>query len=390
MEIICPHCNTIYAVRENRNLFGKRRSAVCKRCGHKISIERPDRINMNEANGVQEDLLPGASPRVPFEGIPVSTRGSVTAWLYEEYPELQRAGLEKLDLSSIFAWDTQGRKRRRKCKGVAEILRVAYELLDKILEEGEMVKKVGWGTAYYFFEIFFGNGLLTLLYNRYCIFATNRRLLFINVNYRMKRRAHYLFQLPFPYIKRIRRGVLGGNLTFYKSDGKRRHFVGMKPFLSKELYYFVKEKTETDSTRGKGSVTAENLCPVCFSPLPNGLVRCTHCWAAFKRPRKASLRSLMLPGLGDFYLGHRLLGALEMTGSMLVWLVVVFSFLSGVPAHMMVAGVILLWVNGCDALLTHHMANKGYMLEKKNARTLSQLPSTGRFEKEAGLLPESA
>lgn len=62
------------------------------------------------------------------------------------------------------------------------------------------------------------------------------------------------------------------------------------------------------------------------------------------------------------YLGHRVLGALEMTGSIFVWMVVISSLLAGGPENFVVAAVLLLPYNGLDGLLTYHMALKGYML----------------------------
>jgi len=56
---------------------------------------------------------------------------------------------------------------------------------------------------------------------------------------------------------------------------------------------------------------------------------------------------------------------------------------------MVVAGVILLWVNGFDGVLTYHMAQKGYMLEHKKGESPSSASSTGRFEGKPGMLAES-
>ena len=79
----------------------------------------------------------------------------------------------------------------------------------------------------------------------------------------------------------------------------------------------------------------------------------------------AFLRSLLLPGLGDIYLGHKLLGVLELLGSMLVWAVVIFSVLGGSQESLIVALFLLVFYNGFDSLLTRHMAKKGYMLAGK-------------------------
>ena len=73
------------------------------------------------------------------------------------------------------------------------------------------------------------------------------------------------------------------------------------------------------------------------------------------------LRSLVLPGLGDIYLGHRFLGMFELTFSLVLWLYVLFSLLTGEPEGVVMAVVILIFYNLVDGLLTHHMGKKGYM-----------------------------
>jgi hypothetical protein len=80
------------------------------------------------------------------------------------------------------------------------------------------------------------------------------------------------------------------------------------------------------------------------------------------------MRSLLLLGLGDIYLGHRFLGGMEMLGSVIVWLVALSFMITGNPEQVTIGLIILLMVNGLDSLLTLHMAKKGYSLEKKQAQ----------------------
>jgi len=75
-----------------------------------------------------------------------------------------------------------------------------------VLNEEERVLRIGSGTAYYPAEIFFGNGSLTMLYNRYAILGTNQRALLIDIDHRMKRPTHYLFQVPYHNLKKVARG----------------------------------------------------------------------------------------------------------------------------------------------------------------------------------------
>jgi hypothetical protein len=108
----------------------------------------------------------------------------------------------------------------------------------------------------------------------------------------------------------------------------------------------------------------ENMCPACYTALPKRLESCTQCSAPFKTPRKAMLRSLFLPGWGDIYLGHRMLGCFELLGSLVIWLIV-FTFLMSGQIDGVIPGLFLLLVyNGVDSILTYFMAQKGYSLEK--------------------------
>ena len=75
------------------------------------------------------------------------------------------------------------------------------------------------------------------------------------------------------------------------------------------------------------------------------------------------------------YLGHRVLGALEMLGSILLWTMVISSSLVGGAEAFITTGIVLFIFNGLDGLLTYRMAQKGYMLADLHSGALNAIPA---------------
>jgi hypothetical protein len=346
MNVICPTCNQSYDIPKERLPKGRAR-ARCKNCGQSMLIE---------ASGT----VWAESPAAPSAGFAERGKGSAAEHgVLLDYPALQGLSPGKVAFDEVFAPNRKGGFKSRRNRAKAKILTAVAEVLEKLLKEGERVMRVGRGTAYYPAEIILGNGWLTMMYNHYAILATNERVLCINVNSRMKRKTHYFFQILFGDIKNIKRGFLC-SLVFQRIGSKRRVFTGVKRFMSKDLKDFIMERKEQAGKEPEAAL--ENLCPSCFVPLEKGLRLCPSCRATFKEPKKASLRSFLLPGLGDFYLGHRVLGILELAGSFMVWAYALACVLSGQKEALFAGALVLLFYNGMDGMLTYHMAKKGYML----------------------------
>jgi predicted Zn finger-like uncharacterized protein len=353
--IVCPTCNSTYRIPENK-IPAKGGTATCKKCGGHIVIE-----------GFQRSVPDIVSePRATSKLSSVPRRERV-AWssdpaLLEDYPELQDLASPRLDCGEIFKPKKNGRYKSGLNKYKLKVLKSVQGILEKVLNEEERVLRVGSGFAYYPTEFFFGNGYLTMLYNRYAILCTNQRALLINIDYRMRRPTNYVFQVPYQKLKKITMSSVFSWLSFKIGKGKNRTLTGIKRAAARELSLFLKERTkENHADTASLDRLLVNLCPSCFTPLPTGLFMCTHCEQEFKDPKKAMLRSLLMPGLGDLYLGHRFLGIMEIIGSAIVWAIVILNLLEGQYAILILLGI----VNGMDALLTYHMAKKGYMLAQR-------------------------
>ena len=349
MNIVCPTCNKAYRIRDER-LSAPRARATCRNCGGVIVVESSGLVRAEE----QKRSLPSQGPKAAYSGDTGSDQDILAT-----YPKLREIPSSRVALREILAPNKKGSYKTRRNTLKVKILMAVSQVLDRALRDGERVFRIGKGTAYYPAELLFGNGWLTMMYNNYAILATDQRILCININSRMKRTTHYIFQILYGDIKKIKRGLLG-TLSFVRKSSKRRVFTNVSRLISGDLRDFIRERA--DSLPDKPEKVFENICPACFAPLEKGLLSCPACKARFKEPRKASLRSLLLPGLGDMYLGHRALGALELGGSVLVWTYVVMLILSGQREGLFVALFLLIFYNGMDGMLTLFMAKKGYML----------------------------
>lgn len=353
MNITCPTCNESYQIKDHRSIFHAQ--LTCKRCQGIISIDAAGTAR----GGFQGDAGPtGSEARTPSPGGEHDSLADRA--IFADYPDLRNIPPNKVSLGEILSPDKQGHYKSRKNKYKAKILMAVLPVLDKVLRDGEKVVRIGKGTAYYPVELLLGNGWLTSVYNNYAILATNERLLFINVDSRMKHTTHYLFQIPFENIKKVKRGMMLGGLIFYTLSSRKRVFNSVKRFLAKELSEFIMNH----EALGKGTEknVPEDICPSCFTPLSKGLSVCPSCEAPFKTPKRASLRSLFLPGLGDIYLGHRALGVMESLGSFMIWAYAVALFLSGNRRELWIGIFLLIAYNSFDAIITYFMAKKGYML----------------------------
>ena len=351
MEFVCPACNATYHVTKRRMSSQENDVTTCEKCQTTFVLEpHGSRVFNGETpeTRIESDLKPLGSPH---------------SRVFLDYPQLKGLDFETFRLEEILSPNKKGTYKSRKNLFKVKILMSVHAVLAHILREGERVLRIGKGIAYYPSELFLGNGWLTMLYNHYAIVCTTQRIVLINVNHRVNRPTHYFFQVPYEDIKSIKRGWFGTGLTITRIKGKRRIFSGIKAYQSKDLKTFIEQMKKSQVDTQSLEECFEYLCPSCFVPLAKGLQNCPQCRTAFKSSRRASLRSLFLPGLGDIYLGHRFLGVMELIGSLIVWGIILSLLLTGEENGLIVALFLLVIYNGVDGVLTYHMAKKGYALE---------------------------
>jgi len=363
MDVICPKCDAAHRVPDEK-VPAKGAFLTCKQCSNRIEV-RP------LAPIAGKRMSPESAKAAPEAGLRKSSTVQSPAPqpppddIMGHYPQAAGYDHAKYRFSTLLKPNKKGSYKTRLNKLKMKLLDGVKPTLDRILVSGEQVNCVAAGTAYYPFEMFFGNGWFTTLYNRYVLVATDRRLLALNTDLKYTGVTHYLFQFPLNEIRKVSKGLFGTMVSLKRFRGNKRTYTGIKRSLAVEMHAWITSKAKSNAPVDATAKQCDNLCPACLQPLPVKLAACPECRAAFKTPKKAALRSLLLPGWGDMYLGHHLLGAFEMLGSLLVWIFITTTISSGAPEDIVAAMIMLLFVNGVDALLTLHMAKKGYSLEKK-------------------------
>ncbi len=218
-------------------------------------------------------------------------------------------------------------------------------------------------------------GLWAVLLNRRMLVLTTERLLILQVNSR-QRLLHLKSQIRLGAIKKVQRGLFN-YVRVVCHEGRAAMFMGIKRADKKALRQMLAYLRENC---GPSEVLArEHLCAHCFVPITKICTQCPECTGEFKSATKAGLLSLLFPGLGDLYLGHRGLAAFEIMGAVFVWFTVQSvgfvepqSHQGEVPPDpkiMMVvtAVIIFVFMHGWDALVTAYNGRKGLYPQPSSA-----------------------
>jgi hypothetical protein len=230
--------------------------------------------------------------------------------------------------------------------------------LDKVLEPDEKVFHVTQGILNSFFEQMF-LGWITNIINRKAFIFTSKRLLLVQLKGKEKL-GDLKAVIRYAGIKRLTK-TWYGLLKIELHNGNAYSFIGVPKNDQKFMATTIQGLIEmTASEASKDGLI--NLCPECGAHVEGFPPSCAACGKPFKSAAKAAWLSLVFPGLGDFYLGHRGLAALEMVGTALVWLSIFIPDgeepLTGLELGVM-AAIVLVIVHGLDALVTRHTGRKG-------------------------------
>ena len=255
--------------------------------------------------------------------------------------------------SEMFPDLRKGRVRRRDRKR-AQMLCKVEPVLQRALDPTEVVRFVTNGTRQLMWWLLTA-GSMNPFANRTTLVLTDRRVLLIHTD-RKQRPRMFANQLP---VDRIRDTSGRNSYIFIRTGKEQLMFHGVK-------------RSEAGHLRGLLHSTAskkggwQNLCPRCFVVIEAAPPACEGCGEVFKSPKKAALRSLLFPGLGDFYLGYRKYALLEIGGAAVLWGLFLSTLIPAVRARgldgALVAGPLfglLVLVHVGDALLTRAKASTG-------------------------------
>jgi len=231
--------------------------------------------------------------------------------------------------------------------------------LRAMLESSEQVIFLTAGVMYSFWESYF-LGLPMYYLNRRALVLTTERLLLIQINSR-KRPEVLRSQILLGAVERLSRTGLGNTLVELTS-GKRYVFAYIPKADRKALITHL-ENAKTQGTPSSSAGGIEHLCRHCYAPLAGYPAECPRCHGALKSAAKAGLLSLVFPGLGDLYLGHRGIATFELLVAALLWLGVLLPN-PELPTSTLDVAIMAVFVFALlhvpDSIATRYIGRKGY------------------------------
>lgn len=261
-------------------------------------------------------------------------------------------GLESHDMpysfDKIFSVEGWGAKSLSKKK--FKLLKNIDNQIREMLNENEKVHFISWGVQSSTLESFF-IGWVIYYISRMAFVFTNQRILLLQISSRNKP-LHLRCQIKYPAITKISSTILR-NLKIEFQSRETLLFLHVPGRDRKFMPKLIENLRSTISTPSENLVGKENLCPYCYVVVEGFPQSCQHCLKGFKSGNKAGWLSLLFPGFGDFYLGHRLFAFLEIFGAFIVWFSVLIS------GGLIAAPFIFVFMHGIDALETRHIGRKG-------------------------------
>ena len=348
MTFTCPHCRMKHRLPDGV-IPPPNSAAHCKKCGNRFLFAE------NLVDRADQD---GPAPEPIQETATANTTVCGTGRQSEEESAGQPP--DRFLHDEIFPPAALHTDRQRKI--LTELLSAIGPLLDEfILHKGEQVFRLARGIAYFPFEIPYANGLLTWPLNYYALIATNRRLIFVNLDYRTSAPSRYIFQVPYDCITLVSKGFYGSSLIVATKSGRQWDFTTINRRLAACLVEFIATQIGQIAHQTTEEKEPSQLCPICYRPAPDNLDSCPHCLTPYKTAGIARKKSLLLPGTGNLYLLNRNLGIIEIIGYLMVWMMTVILVIIGIPGGILSGGLLVLSYHCLAAYLAGRMAAKGHI-----------------------------
>jgi hypothetical protein len=261
-------------------------------------------------------------------------------------------------LSSIF--NTNNKVSKRLLERKLKVLNGIEPFLMKVINDDEKVYYLSYGIKNSTFDHMFLGGIAYYINRKIFVFTTKRILM---IKYRGKFKPAELYsEIPYQHIVKVKSTLLG-NISLHFSDSRKELFTGI-PKADRRFINNIFAKLKENGIAGKEIGSVLNLCPHCFERVDGFPHECSKCHGKFKSPNKTALLSLIFPGIGDIYLGHKGFGVLQVVGGLLVWLSFIIpqaATATSEASSPTILGALILFVamHGIDSLVTMNTAKKG-------------------------------
>lgn len=252
---------------------------------------------------------------------------------------------------------------KRLAKSKLKQLQVLDSVIRGMLQEGERVLYLTDGIKQSSLEQLF-IGWIMYYYNHNAFVFTSERILLIHLTGKQKL-GKFVSVINYADLICVKSSFTGSlslkfrnkkSVVFARIAGKDRKFL--KEFLNP----LIADNVDLIDKRAP-SIT--NLCPACYEPVHlKSAPSCNHCQLEYKTPKQAALRSLLMPVLGDIYLGSKL-GVLELLFMLFLWFSMIVGNLELInegeePMAVWIGTFVFLGaIHVIDAIKTHYTATKG-------------------------------
>ena len=266
----------------------------------------------------------------------------------------------KYEFSNFIKVEKFGERNASKKK--LKLLKVIDPAVRAATEEDEVVYYITGGMRISTLEQLFV-GWIAAYYNLMGFVFTSRRILLVHLKSN-KKRGTYIGSIDYADIQKISTSFFG-SLTIKFINGKSIGFTKIPKVDRKYLKEFLNSVVNTDAAKNKAARDIRNMCPQCFVEIADFPEKCMGCATAFKKPKTAAWLSLLMPGLGDLYLGSKALGAIELICMLLIWSSIVLDITDPASAEtelsetLAFALLFFIIAHPLDGLKSYYLAKKG-------------------------------